>query len=261
MTRVNRVKPIHVERFRNRRRKSMSPKTVNNQMKQLSVFFNWCRRRGWIDENPASADVVEHPKFSRKTPPWLDGEEVDALLVNVRENCTDPQIALAIILAARVGSRLGEICALRWDGVRYADGIIDVNVGKSKEPRRVPMHRDLREALESTPQVNDYVFPPMRATNRGEHLESNSFGVRCRNWLHGHGHPKVGMHTLRHSFASAMARLGASKEDLRELLGHVSAATTKMYIHSWIDHRQALIDRLGTDPGEWRLIAMEGWLP
>ena len=242
---VRGVTPSHVMTFRNRRRENRTPKTVNNDLKRLCCFFNWCGRRGWLDSNPASPKVVEHPRFKRKIPEWLDEAETAALLADVRENCEDHFVRLAVVLAARAGLRLGEISGLRWSDIREGEGVLTiVEDSKSAGPRVVPMHADVVAVLHDTPVTGDYVLPAIRSNNGGPHLNTHAFGVKVRGWLKAHGHA-VGPHGLRHSFASQLAMLGGSEDELRELLGHTSADTTRLYTHSRPGHRAELVARLG----------------
>lgn len=43
---------------------------------------------------------------------------------------------------------------------------------------------------------------------------------------------KVSPHRLRHSFATALVEGGRSLDEVRELLGHESIATTQIYAHT-----------------------------
>jgi len=63
------------------------------------------------------------------------------------------------------------------------------------------------------------------------------------------GLPDVGMHDLRHFYASALIRAGLSVKVVSERLGHSNAAMTlNVYSHLWPDDedrtRQAIDDML-----------------
>lgn len=59
--------------------------------------------------------------------------------------------------------------------------------------------------------------------------------------------PKVGLHVLRHSAASAMIRAGASPKALQTILGHQSAGfTLSVYGHVFEQDVAALAERLET---------------
>ena len=57
--------------------------------------------------------------------------------------------------------------------------------------------------------------------------------------------PKIGLHVLRHSAASAMIRAGASPKALQAILGHQSAGfTLSVYGHVFEQDMAALAERL-----------------
>jgi integrase/recombinase XerD len=43
---------------------------------------------------------------------------------------------------------------------------------------------------------------------------------------------KLSPHKLRHSYASALVEGGRSIDEVKELLGHASIATTQIYVHA-----------------------------
>jgi integrase len=49
---------------------------------------------------------------------------------------------------------------------------------------------------------------------------------------------KVTFHQLRHAFASRAAYRGVSKADLAEIMGHIEARTTELYVHLYGDEQE-----------------------
>src|SRR5271169_5237523 len=84
-----------------------------------------------------------------------------------------------ILLSIKAGLRACEIAGLDWSRVLDPQGRVSgtINVrdviAKKRGGRRIPMHRDLRDALERLAQPADPVGPVIRSY-RGSHLKANS---------------------------------------------------------------------------------------
>lgn len=247
-TRLDRVSAEHVARYRDGLAADLTPKTVNNHLRALRAFFNFCRDRCWCPSNPVTE--VRFPRYKTKIPRWLTAEEADHLARAAR--CAPIEIRLAVLLALRAGLRLGELTALRRQNIR--DGMIAVEEGKSKIPRMVPLHPEIAEALAAVPINGPYLFPNRIDPSR--HRHSHRFGGLIRHWLKQNEFP-VGVHGLRHTFGTLLAQAGATMTDLRQLMGHCSAATTEMYLHSSRSRQSELIMRLGSPDRGWRVLRDE----
>jgi integrase len=84
-----------------------------------------------------------------------------------------------ILLSIKAGLRAGEIAGLDWsmvlDPQGRVSGAINVRdvIAKKRGGRRIPMHPDLRRALERLAQTGQPVGPIIRSY-RGSHLKANS---------------------------------------------------------------------------------------
>jgi site-specific recombinase XerD len=54
----------------------------------------------------------------------------------------------------------------------------------------------------------------------------------------------VGVHTLRHTFASHLVMAGVDLATVQKLLGHSSITTTMIYAHLAPDHLRAAVEKL-----------------
>ena len=52
-------------------------------------------------------------------------------------------------------------------------------------------------------------------------------------------------HALRHSFATKLQVKGASVEEIKEMMGHESVATTERYLHGFEGRLEELFERYG----------------
>lgn len=243
--RLDRVRQTDIEQWRNERREKCKPYTVRNDIKNLRVFFGWCVKRGWLIESPATA--VQTPKYKRKIPVWLDTLQTEALLGELRAESAE--LYLVALFAVRAGLRRKEIRELRWADLDLGDApLVRVNETKSVEPRLVPLHPALKQALLDWPEVGPYVFPRIRGRQViEEHHRGTAQGKVLNAWLARHGYG-ITIHGLRHSFASHLAAAGASETEIRDLLGHASLEITRLYTHSRDSQKRVHVEQLGGLP-------------
>jgi integrase/recombinase XerD len=144
-----------------------------------------------------------------------------------------------ILLSVKAGLRACEIAGLDWSMVLDPQGRVSdtINVrdviAKKRRGRRIPMHPDLRRALERLALTVERVGPVIRSY-RGGHLNANS----VVNWFVALfkelGFEGCSSHSGRRSFITAAARnvhrSGCSLRDVQLLAGHRSIDTTERYI-------------------------------
>ena len=139
-----------------------------------------------------------------------------------------------ILLSIKAGLRACEIAGLDWsmvlDAQGHVSGTIHVRdvIAKKRGGRRIPMHPDLRRALERLARTTEPVGPVIRSY-RGSHLKANSIV----NWFvalfHELGYEGCSSHSGRRSFITMAARnihrSGCSLRDVQLLAGHRSIET------------------------------------
>jgi integrase len=178
------------------------------------------------------------------TPPMLK-----RMLRHVSRSSSFPERDRAmILLSVKAGLRACEIAGLDWSMVLDAQGrVADTNcvrdlIAKKRRGRRIPMHPELRRALEKLALKVEPVGPVVRSY-RGGHLKANS----VVNWFvalfQELGFEGCSSHSGRRSFITVAARnihrSGCSLRDVQLLAGHSSIETTERYIDgdTWAQRR------------------------
>ena len=147
-----------------------------------------------------------------------------------------------ILLSVKAGLRACEIAGLDWSMVLDAQGRVSgtLNVrdaiAKKRGGRRIPMHPELRRALERLARDTEPVGPvgPVVRSYRGSHFDPKSV-VNWFSALYSElGFKGCSSHSGRRSFITAAARnihrSGCSLRDVQLLAGHRSIETTERYI-------------------------------
>ena len=161
------------------------------------------------------------------------------MLGAVANRQTTKRDRVIILLSAKAGLRACEIARLDWSMVLDAQGRVSGTIhvrdviAKKRGGRRIPMHPDLRRALERLAGATEPVGPVIRSY-RGSHLKANS----VVNWFaalyKALGFEGCSSHSGRRSFITIAARnihrSGCSLRDVQLLAGHRSIETTERYI-------------------------------
>jgi integrase len=211
---------------------TLGAKTVKNVLQTLNKCLQWALELGWIEKAPK----VRMPKIDEDEMRFLDDAELAALLAKV---AAEPMWYCAVVIAVDAGLRRGELRALKWTDINEVSNTIVVKrslwrrietTPKSRKPRSIDISDRLRAALAAN-----------KATKlRGPYVLSNADGGAFGD-EHMHDTIKrlaraaklddVAWHTLRHTFCTRLAMLGAPVRAIQELAGHASITTTMRYMH------------------------------
>lgn len=242
--------PADVDRVRLRRylaylaTRRYARATVARKAAALRTYFQWCRRQGLVEGDPARRlaapsargrlpQVLTH----RDLATLLDGavEEGEAGARQLRDVPGAQQLrddaVLELLYAA--GLRVAELCNLDRAGVDLAARAVTVR-GKGDKERRLPVHARCAEALsrwlaEGRELLARPDSPPEAVFLN---LRGNRLGPRdVRRILDRRSPVPTHPHALRHSFATHLLDGGADLRVVQELLGHASLRTTQVYTH------------------------------
>jgi len=222
-------------------RAGLAPKSLQRRLSACRSFYSWLLKHGRIPASPAAG--LRAPKAPRKLPKVLDADEATQLV----EVPTDAPLGLRdralLELFYSSGLRLSELCALRWQDLDLAAGLVTV-LGKGRKQRIVPVGRHARQALqawrEDRPAADSAQVFPGRG---GAPISQRAVQLRIkqlaqRQGLFKHVHP----HMLRHSFASHILESSGDLRGVQELLGHADIATTQVYTHLDFQHLAKVYD-------------------
>jgi integrase len=164
--------------------------------------------------------------------PFLDHEQIDIFVAAVKG--LPFEIPALLCLSSL---RRSELIALKWKNVdlkkkviyvqgarvRGEDGLVEKKQNKSKKSRRaVPIIPPLLEALQNADRKTEYV-----CTMTGDLTLTRVNKICAANGL-----PEVGLHGLRHSFASLAYHLGIPEMIAAEIGGWDDLATMhNIYTH------------------------------
>ncbi|MDR1836253.1 MAG: tyrosine-type recombinase/integrase [Treponema sp.] len=210
-------------------------RTAAKAVSSLRSFFRFALDEGMIKENPAA--VIENPKRRVCLPEVMDRQTVEAFLDTIetgsllgcRNRCLYEMIYSA-------GLRVSEAAGLNIRDIDIDNGIAKVR-GKGNKERLVLFGQ------EAAMRLKQYLWearPKLAGkTNKSEALFIGRNGKRISRKGIWKNYAKSAalagtssrLHTLRHSFATALLEGGADLRTVQELLGHSDLSTTQIYTH------------------------------
>ncbi len=244
--------------------------TIARKLSSTRAFFRFLHRTDSISHNPAR--LVRSPKRGRTLPGYLSQVQADDLFVALKARADHQGGFLAardralIELIYSAGLRLAEVVGLDLQGVDLRGRQVRVT-GKGRKERIVPFGAPASEAIRAyLPERRRRVEArqrreaeaaeaagarppaaleaPLFVSRRGRRLSRRQIQRRVGQLLEevaaGEG---LSVHALRHSFATHLMDNGADLVAVKELLGHASLSTTRIYTHTSTDKLRRVYGR------------------
>ena len=222
---------LHIEKYRVKRLRVVTPATVNRELACLKHMFNKAKEWGKASENPALK--IKLLKEENRRTRYLETEEIKALV-----NACPDHLRPIVITALNTGMRKGEILNLKWPDVDLRQKIIYIYNSKSGKSRKVDINDWLVETfirVRKHPE-SPYVFCNKDGKPYGNIRKSFDNAKRRA------GIKDFRFHDLRHTFASHLVMAGIDLKTVQELLGHQTYEMTLRYSHLSPDHRRRAVN-------------------
>jgi integrase/recombinase XerC len=224
-------------------RRELARRSIARKLSAARSFLRWLHREGRIEANPGR--LVRSPKLEKTLPGWLTAQQVDELFhaaeANAAEGGFRPARDLAVLETFYgTGMRLSELHGLDWADVDLLGEQAKVR-GKGKKERIVPLTGSAARALRRYELRRDDVVRSVKEADRravflserGKRLSRRQVQNIVRGFLDRIAEESgLSTHSLRHSFATHLLDGGADLMAVKELLGHESLSTTRIYTHT-----------------------------
>lgn len=169
---------------------------------------------------------LPRPQRPQLVPKLLAQAEVKALL----QGTANLKHRVMLMLAYGTGLRLSEILALTLADIDGPRLLVRVCGGERRKPRTVPLPALLLGLVQEQWRQWRPLHFLFEGTHPGQPYSARSLQqvVRQAAARAGIGRP-VTLHMLRHSYAAHLVEGGTDLNLLRDLLGHASSKTTRLY--------------------------------
>ena len=224
--------------FRDRcRNLGRAPSSVTNLQKCLSAAFESAKKEGSIPHNPWNAvPVLKDPDKQRKQ--VFTPRQIQTLL-----NAASDSWKGLILFGYFTGLRLQDIVNLKWENLDLASGMLRITAKKTDKEVTLALHPDVKSWLDSQTKTSGQGYVLEELKNQSAAHISRGFTrfmtragvrgelIRTAKGKSGHNLSGLTFHSLRHTFISAMANAGVSKELRMEIVGQTTGAVHKVYTH------------------------------
>ena len=235
-------------------------------IKKIYEFLKYAKQRGIITTNPCDAVIVpkeEHVAVKTREIDILTPKEISKFYAfNNKIFKNDNQFykhVPAYLFLLNTGIRCGEAIALEWSDIDFENRICRINKNftlvKSRDKnwnagkrqklvsetktaagvREIPLNDRAVEMLEQIQNYNrkrGIETPYVISTDSGAQISERSLFQSLEYALGAAEIHHIGLHGLRHTFASTLLRKGVDIAVVSKLLGHRNVTTTyNTYIH------------------------------
>jgi integrase/recombinase XerD len=207
--------------------RKLAPGTVEGRISALRFLYKRVLKR-----RDLSFDDLPFPKTPKKLPVVLSQEEVKQLI----EAAPNLLYRTLLIVLCGTGLRRAEVVRLKVEDIDSQRMVIHVRQGKGARDRDVPLSTKVLEALREYWRQNKpqhYLFPSSPG-HRGLDQPASDKTVwhacqvaATRAGLRKH----IGVHTLRHTYATQLLEAGTDLRTIQLLLGHTHLEDTAVYLH------------------------------
>lgn len=217
------------------------PKTLAVLASDLRSFLRFlCMQKLIGEELSPHVPQLRIPRDIQLPSVWRP-EEVTALLAAVDRSSPKGKRDYAILLlACRLGLRMGDIRTLRLEQIRWDEARLDLVQTKTEEPLSLPLTEEVGQALIDylkhgrpiTPHREVFLrmtapLEPFSNTSNFDHIITF---YRQRAGITLPTNRRQGFHSLRSSLATRLLEADTPVEVIAAVLGHRSLESTQLYL-------------------------------
>lgn len=242
---------LWLNRYKNYNDDELATITQGYHLIALRGFLSYLSKR---DITSLSPDKIELPKTSRKQVTFLQIEEVERLLEQVKDSSEVGLRDRALIeLLFSSGLRVSELVNLNRDHINTKRREFMVR-GKGQKDRPIFISESAAEHVDNYLSARKDSLPPLFISYSRNNIPTNSGDFRrltarsvqriINKYALLAGITKhVSPHTMRHSFATDLLMNGADIRSVQSMLGHSSISTTQIYTHVTDKHLKEIYEK------------------
>lgn len=200
---------------------NMGERKMNGKINAVKFYFEKVKLQPQMFFN------IPRPKKPLTLPKMLSKAEIKRLFKVVN----NPKHQLILKLCYGMGLRVSEIVKLKISHIDSDNMVVLVSGAKGKKDRYVNLPNSVLELLRNyykEHKPKEWLFEGQYG---GVYSPRSVQAIFKRAMFKANINKKIGVHGLRHSYATHLLESGADLRFIQQLLGHHSIKTTQIYTH------------------------------
>ncbi len=237
--------------------KGLSPNFVKAIISAVQNSLKTAHLVGYLPEY--TANKIKRPKINEKKVSCFtlaEQKKIETAALDAKKDKYK-----GIVLCLYTGLRIGELLALSWEDIDFEKGILTVSKtcrdgninGKHIRISDTPKTENSRRQIPLSKTILKMLKEMKKKSTCGFLIADGEKPVFVRTYqrmfellLIKLKLPHKGFHSLRHMFATRALECGMDVKTLSEILGHKNPTITlNRYAHSLLEHKSAMMNRLG----------------
>jgi site-specific recombinase XerC len=201
-------------------RKATTPHAAADLLRMIRKLIGVALDQEWLETDPTYR--LDYRPAYKGYKAWPD-EMLDRFEARWPVGTT-PRLVYS--LALYFGHRRADIT--RVQPADFKEGVHNVVQHKTLKALELPIHPNLREALDAIPDLDQRAFVVL--TQWGKPFSAKSLGMRMQGWTKAAGIPPgYTLHGLRKTLGKQLAQHGATTRQLMDVLGHDNISHAQLY--------------------------------
>lgn len=221
-------------------------KSISAILTTLRVFLRFLYQSEYTETDLSLSVPKQNRYYYPPVPSTWNHDEVKKMLNIIdRGNPTGKRDYAILLLVAKLGIRAGDLKSLKLSDLDWVSRSINIIQQKTKVQVNYPILDDIGWALidylkNARPECDSsYLFLRMRAPFESFGKDANLHNIITK-YIRAAGisiskGKRHGLHSLRHSLASALLEQGTPLPVISEVLGHIDSKSTAIYLRTNMD--------------------------
>ena len=226
---------------------------LQSRWSSLNTFFEWCMKRGYINNNPMG--VVSRPKNNTEHKVnYLTKTEINKLLKAVDKN---PNKVIAtrdrtvISLALATGLRVSALVNINIEDIDFENSVVKV-IEKRQKVREITLGDNTKTILRDWIRIRNIEYGDVNSSalflsQKKNRMSTDAVGDILTKYCKEAGIKRITPHKTRSTAACALAKAGVPVKAIAQQLGHNQIATTMKYLDVFnedLEKTKGILDNL-----------------
>ncbi len=219
----------------------VKPRTLSGNLSVVRSFLQYLSTQGLVSDELIDFIPRVRAHWGESIPAIWTAKDLNAILNAVDKTSPLGKRDYAILLlAARLGLRVGDIRTLRLEELDWDHARIHITQAKTGIPLELPLLEDVGQALIDylkygrPPTSYREVFlrhiAPFEPFSRDYNMHTIISKYRRKARIKLPDKKRCGLHSLRHTLASRLLEADTPIDVIAGVLGHASPETTRLYL-------------------------------